>query len=411
MQSVLSILEALETEFSIDGARRFVTGYSAGSVGSFDVITKHPGVFSAAVPISGGFDPDVISNDGNARVWSMHGHNDGSLAPYWSRSSVHKIVELGGTGISLEPPGGHDAAFRSSFFTDRDNELYPWLFEGIDPPLAQLVYDPANGNVKIDAEKAPGGMISKMTLEVPRRVSFIPPEITEINGDELSVSDTEIQYTANNADGFVGILNLGNILPPGLNYLELHDSLSVFQYASPASTSRDRTFRLMIHDTILGDFDVNGVVDIADIDLLANVIRSEDFDPRFDLDGSTTLGHEDLAYLVTTVIGTWIGDSNLDGEFNTGDLVSVFQTGHYEDEIPLNSGWAHGDWNGDADFDTSDLVHAFQDGGFEQGPRTLVVAPVPEPSAALLMFFGLASLVCVRKPKMITNSDIWIAHR
>ncbi|MCA9215162.1 MAG: PEP-CTERM sorting domain-containing protein [Planctomycetales bacterium] len=93
-------------------------------------------------------------------------------------------------------------------------------------------------------------------------------------------------------------------------------------------------------------------------------------------------------------IGTWFGDSNLDGVFNTSDLVTVFQEGQYEDGIDGNSSWTTGDWNGDGEFDTGDLVLAFQDGGFEVGPRQSV-ASVPEPSSTVGLFtaFVFASLL------------------
>ena len=57
---------------------------------------------------------------------------------------------------------------------------------------------------------------------------------------------------------------------------------------------------------------------------------------------------------------TVIGDSNLDGLFDSSDLVTVFQSAEYEDDIDGNSTWAEGDWNGDGDFTTQDLVFAFQ---------------------------------------------------
>jgi hypothetical protein len=60
------------------------------------------------------------------------------------------------------------------------------------------------------------------------------------------------------------------------------------------------------------------------------------------------------------------GDSNLDGIFNSSDLVLVFTAGQYEDAIPGNSTFATGDWNGDGDFTTSDLVLAFQYGAYSQ---------------------------------------------
>ncbi|MFC1757753.1 tandem-95 repeat protein [Planctomycetota bacterium] len=62
------------------------------------------------------------------------------------------------------------------------------------------------------------------------------------------------------------------------------------------------------------------------------------------------------------------GDSNLDGEFNSQDLVLVLQVGEYEDDIVGNSSWAEGDWDCSGDFDSEDLILAFQHYGIEQSP-------------------------------------------
>ena len=37
-----------------------------------------------------------------------------------------------------------------------------------------------------------------------------------------------------------------------------------------------------------------------------------------------------------------LGDSNLDGEFNSADLVTVFAAAEYEDGLEANSTWATG---------------------------------------------------------------------
>ncbi|MCA9150278.1 MAG: PEP-CTERM sorting domain-containing protein [Planctomycetales bacterium] len=100
---------------------------------------------------------------------------------------------------------------------------------------------------------------------------------------------------------------------------------------------------------------------------------------------------------VHDTLTTWIGDSNLDGEFNTEDLVAVFQYGEYEDAIQSNSSWVTGDWTGDKEFDTADLVLAFQDGGFELGTRPAVSA-VPEPSSVVLLALGIMCMSHMRKP-------------
>ena len=58
------------------------------------------------------------------------------------------------------------------------------------------------------------------------------------------------------------------------------------------------------------------------------------------------------------------GDANLDGVFDTSDLVLALKAGEYEDAIADNSTWSEGDWNGDGDFNTADLVAAFAAGNY-----------------------------------------------
>ena len=83
---------------------------------------------------------------------------------------------------------------------------------------------------------------------------------------------------------------------------------------------------------------------------------------------------------------TWMGDANLDGEFNSSDLIVVFQGGVYETGAAAL--WADGDFDGDGVFASGDLVAALQDGGYEAGPRAAVAA-VPEPSSCILLALGM----------------------
>lgn len=81
---------------------------------------------------------------------------------------------------------------------------------------------------------------------------------------------------------------------------------------------------------------------------------------------------------------TYFGDANLDGEFDSTDLVDVFVTGEYEDAIPGTSTSADGDRNGDGDFNASDLGLALRIAGFKQDPR-LAVVPEPATSTPVLL--------------------------
>ena len=79
-----------------------------------------------------------------------------------------------------------------------------------------------------------------------------------------------------------------------------------------------------------------------------------------------------------------IADVNLDNEFNSTDLILIFQAGEYEDGIEGNSTWFEGDWTGDGDFGTADLIAAFQTGVFETGPVD-IANQAPEPNGVLLL--------------------------
>jgi hypothetical protein len=112
-----------------------------------------------------------------------------------------------------------------------------------------------------------------------------------------------------------------------------------------------------------------------------------------------SVDQQDLRIWVKGLKHTWFGDANLDGAFDSLDIVSLLQTGQYEDGLQQNSTWATGDWNGDGEFDRADLILALYDGGYGQGPRAALSA-VPEPMAVALMlagFFGLAVLGVLHK--------------
>jgi hypothetical protein len=89
------------------------------------------------------------------------------------------------------------------------------------------------------------------------------------------------------------------------------------------------------------------------------------------------------------------GDANIDGVFNSTDIVQVLQAEEYLDQLAGNSTWAEGDWNSDGEFNSLDLVAALQGGGY--GQAFAMTAPVPEPSSALLGVIALGALLVARR--------------
>ena len=111
---------------------------------------------------------------------------------------------------------------------------------------------------------------------------------------------------------------------------------------------------------LAGDFNNDGQVNQADIDLLAAEIRSPTPDPAFDLTGDdpAVVDAADMSKLIhelvfvngdPTDVGTEYGDANLDGLVNDTDL-SLMLSNWGE-----NVGWGQGDFTGNGNVDDNDL--------------------------------------------------------
>ncbi len=142
-----------------------------------------------------------------------------------------------------------------------------------------------------------------------------------------------------------------------------------------------------------GDVNRDLRLDAADIDAIMSAVRNNVQDPRFNFTTDTLIDWADASAWVHRAAKTTFGDANLDGRFESGDLVHVFQAGTYEDVT--SAGWEKGDWNGDQRFTSEDLVVAMQDGGYAAGNTG--VAEVPEPCCELFALMGLISMTIRRK--------------
>ncbi|MEZ6116713.1 MAG: FG-GAP-like repeat-containing protein [Pirellulaceae bacterium] len=105
---------------------------------------------------------------------------------------------------------------------------------------------------------------------------------------------------------------------------------------------------------------------VSRIGLYQRLIREEEYWDDFDLNSDRELDQQDLDYFILERLDSVYGDANLDGIFNSADLVQVFQANEYEDDVDANSTWAEGDWNGDGEFSSADLTFVFSRGGYEQ---------------------------------------------
>jgi hypothetical protein len=159
-----------------------------------------------------------------------------------------------------------------------------------------------------------------------------------------------------------------------------------------------RWFKAIGEPELRGDFNGDNLLDIQDIEDLVERACADFHSTFYDLDDNAVIDQDDVYVWITGVFGSWLGDANLDGQFNSSDMVQVFTAGKYE--TGRSAGWAEGNWTGDCVFDSSDMVAAHAEGGYEKGSRPPAVA-VPEPTSIVLLVTGLIGVaVCRRRPQL-----------
>jgi len=99
------------------------------------------------------------------------------------------------------------------------------------------------------------------------------------------------------------------------------------------------------------DLNADGRIDLADIDLLAAAVRDRIVDDRYDLNRDGTVSGGDVEYLVCDILGTEIGDTNLDGRVDLIDFVQLKQNIGETD-----ASWSDGDLDCDGVVSLTDVV-------------------------------------------------------
>lgn len=315
-----------------------------------------------------------------------------------SPDSVPLQVELGPKAlyVAREQSSARDARLASRTFIDDSRRLLA-KFDLPEISGASLKLDEAK--IRFHVDSVAGAETAELSLwHSPTDGDF---SISDDSFLDESYVDTGRHAAVGEADDVVEFVEID------VTDLVRHDYFSDVSNAVSAfrvQAAIDSRFRLNTGNSIdrrpqllitinqnLGDFNNDGSLSVADINQLATGIRAQD--ATFDINRDGFVDQQDVSDWVQVLNETWIGDVNLDGEFNSSDLVEVFQADQYEDGIPMNSGWAEGDWNGDGDFDSGDLVFAFQDGGYEKGMRAAQTMAVPEPGISLWLMLTAIALI------------------
>ncbi len=94
---VFEILEQVLREYRTDRDRVYLTGFSMGGFGSWELAVARPDVFAAIMPICGKvqFDPSLLVNIKDMPVWAFHGRLDQHVPVSGTREAIEALRSLG----------------------------------------------------------------------------------------------------------------------------------------------------------------------------------------------------------------------------------------------------------------------------------------------------------------------------
>lgn len=125
MKVQMEFLDQLLQDPTIDRDRIYVTGISMGGYGTWDLISRRPELFAAALPICGGGDVAQAPRIAGLPLWTFHGSKDNAVPVCRSRAMVSALWQAGSDAHYREyPDAGHGIWTR----TYEDGEVLKWFF-------------------------------------------------------------------------------------------------------------------------------------------------------------------------------------------------------------------------------------------------------------------------------------------
>lgn len=150
---IVRMIRTLSATYSIDPDRIYVTGISMGGYGSWSIINRHPYVFAASVPMSGG-GPTSFQRLAHIPIWNFHSAHDDTVGVSESDKAVSGARLAGARVAYTRYADGSHAIWLAAYANPR---LLPWLMAqrrnrpALVDPFVEIT-DPANRVVPAVAE-------------------------------------------------------------------------------------------------------------------------------------------------------------------------------------------------------------------------------------------------------------------
>ena len=134
LTAVVELINKMIATYNLDSARMYITGLSMGGFGTWDLITRYPDLFAAAIPMGGAGDVSKANIIKNTPVWTFHQLQDPTVSAEGTLAMVKALTEVGA-----------EVKFTPYF----DNKHNAWTQGFAEPDMLQWLYDHVKGKAKL----------------------------------------------------------------------------------------------------------------------------------------------------------------------------------------------------------------------------------------------------------------------
>ena len=111
---------------AIDASRVYIMGLSMGGMATFDLVSRYPEIFAAAIPICGAADTSRLASAKDVKWRIYHGDADPVVPVEASRAAYRALKEAGIKVEYTEFPGCAHASWTPAF---NQPDFMKWLFK------------------------------------------------------------------------------------------------------------------------------------------------------------------------------------------------------------------------------------------------------------------------------------------
>lgn len=125
LKAVKELIDSYVERPDVDRSRVYILGLSMGGMATFDLVSRYPELFAAAIPICGAADTERLADVKGVTFRIYHGDADNTVPVECSRAAYRELKAAGADVEYFEFPGCQHNSWNPAF---NQPDFMEWLF-------------------------------------------------------------------------------------------------------------------------------------------------------------------------------------------------------------------------------------------------------------------------------------------